>query len=282
MSDKFYLWKDQSVSHASIVPFLVEDGKKHPAILVIPGGGYGDVCEYSEGHHIALSFNKLGYHAFVLDYRVAPNRYPAPQQDAIRAVKFIRGNADKWNVEADKIVSCGFSAGGHLAGSIGVLYEKIEALDGDEYDQVDGKVNAMILSYGVLTFGEYTNERTAENLSGGDEKLRNFCSLEKADLSLTPPAFVWATVKDQLVDYRNSMLFADAMMQAGRPCELRIFPYGAHGMLLGLDTLDVVNWMKSAVDFLETQWKMRENEADLMAKYDNLYQWAASKRALGE
>ena len=129
MSDKFYLWKDQSVSHASIVPFLVEDGKKHPAILVIPGGGYGEVCEYSEGHHIALSFNKLGYHAFVLDYRVAPNRYPAPQQDAIRAVKFIRGNADKWNVEADKIVSCGFSAGGHLAGSIGVLYEKIEALD---------------------------------------------------------------------------------------------------------------------------------------------------------
>ena len=114
MSEKIYLWRDKEISNASIVPFLVEDGEKHPAILVIPGGGYGMVCEYTEGHHIAMAFNQLGYHAFVLDYRVAPNRYPAPQQDAIRAVKFIRGNADKWNVIPDKISSCGFSAGGHL------------------------------------------------------------------------------------------------------------------------------------------------------------------------
>ncbi len=282
MSEKIYLWQNQEVSHASIVPFLVEDGQKHPAVLVIPGGGYGEVCEFSEGHHIALAFNKFGYHAFVLDYRVAPNRYPAPQQDAIRAVKLIRGNVDKWNVESDKIVSCGFSAGGHLAGSIGVLYEQIEVLANDEYDQVDGKVNAMILSYGVLSFGKYTNEATARNLSGDDEAIKNFCSLEKADLSLTPPAFVWATVEDQLVDYRNSMLFADAMMQAGRTCELRIFPYGKHGMLLGVDTLDVADWMKSAVDFLETQWQVRENETLLKQKYTNEYQCAASKKYLGE
>ena len=281
MSEKIYLWRDKEISNASIVPFLVEDGEKHPAILVIPGGGYGMVCEYTEGHHIAMAFNQLGYHAFVLDYRVAPNRYPAPQQDAIRAVKFIRGNADKWNVIPDKISSCGFSAGGHLAGSIGVLYEHIDACDNDEYDTIDGKVNAMILCYGVLTFNDWSNGETCKNLIGDDPTLKKFCSLEKADLSSAPPAFIWATVGDELVSYRNSIVFAEAMIAAKRPCELRIFPYGKHGMLLGFDTLDVVEWVKSAVNFLETQWAVQENETLVMDKYTNPYQEQAEKRYLG-
>ena len=123
--EKIYLWQDASIKtladRPSITPFLLNDGEKHPAVLIIPGGGYGGVCEATEGTPVAREFNQLGFHAFVLDYRVAPNRFPAPQQDAARGMRMIRYYAEQWNVLTDQIAVCGFSAGGHLAGSIGVL-----------------------------------------------------------------------------------------------------------------------------------------------------------------
>ena len=103
--DKILLWKNEVES--SITPFLLNDGKLHPGMLVIPGGGYGCVCESTEGSPIARRFNELGYHAFVLDYRVAPHRFPEPQLDAFRAMKIIRGNASEiialrnlWKIES--------------------------------------------------------------------------------------------------------------------------------------------------------------------------------------
>ena len=111
--EKIYLWKDENIKTAadrpSVTLFLLDTAQKRPAILVIPGGGYGSVCESTEGSPIARKFNALGYHAFVLDYRVAPEVFPAPQLDAMRAMKIIRGNAAKWNIDADKVCCCGFS-----------------------------------------------------------------------------------------------------------------------------------------------------------------------------
>ena len=101
--------------------FLLPTLTPRPAVLVIPGGGYTSVCEKTEGPPAALAFNRLGFHAFVLNYRVAPNRFPAPLEDAVRAVKIIRAHAEEWKIIPDRIVSCGFSAGGHLAGSLGIL-----------------------------------------------------------------------------------------------------------------------------------------------------------------
>lgn len=274
--DKIYLWKDKSVKtkvdRPSIKPFLINDGEKHPAVLVIPGGGYGLVCERTEGTPIARKFNELGYHAFVLDYRTAPNRFPAPQLDAMRAMKIIRANADIWDVDADWIASCGFSAGGHLAGSLGMLCDNLDASDGDEADKFSHKPNVMILCYGVLAFEDWSHLGTQENLLGENfADIADKYSLPRLVNDQTPPAFVMHTVSDQLVPYRNSLVFADAMAKHKRPCELALYYWGAHGMLLGNDTFDVVNWPMQAADFIDSL-RLAETDPNFLTRYTNSYQ----------
>lgn len=279
MPDKIYLWSDCEAVPSSITPFLLPGTEPRAAVLVIPGGAYGGVCRNTEGIPIAKAFNQLGLHAFVLDYRVAPNRWPAPQQDAIRAMRIIRANAEKWNVIPDRIASCGFSAGGHLAGSLGVLTDLVNADNGDSIDRERGDADGMILCYGVLVFESWSHVGTYRNLTGEDPELLKLCSLEKHDLSKAPPAFVWATVTDQLVDYHNSIVFAEAMNAAKRPCELHIYPHGDHGMLLGLETPDVCAWPSAAVNFLQNEWERRDTGCANANRYTNGYQYEAEKRA---
>ena len=275
MNKKTALWTSRTDCASSITFFPAGDSQPRPAILVIPGGGYGVVCEETEGTPIALTFNRLGYHAFVLDYRVAPHAFPAPLDDAVRAVRIIRAHAGEWRIIPDKIVSCGFSAGAHLAGSLGILADESHGKAGNEYDSVSGSVDAMILSYGVLVHAPWSHAGTWRNLSGGNEQTAEQCSLERKVSERTPPAFVWATMGDQIVDCRNSIVFAEAMRKAGRPCELHLYPWGDHGMLLGLETPDVGGWPAAADRFLQAQWAMRENPAAIRRKYTNSYQHQA-------
>lgn len=275
--DKIYLWKDENiktkVDRPSITPFLVEnDGEKHPAVLVIPGGGYGLVCERTEGTPIARKFNELGCNAFVLDYRTAPSRFPEPLLDGMRAIKIIRANADKWNIDANWIASCGFSAGGHLAGSLGMLCDGLDASNGDEADNFSHEINVMILCYGVLAFEPWSHLGTQENLLGENfTEIAEKYSLPRLVNEKTPPAFVMHTVCDQMVPYRNSIVFADAMAQKQRPCELALYYWGAHGMLLGNNTFDVVNWPRQAFEFIESL-RRAEKDPDFDRYYTNAYQ----------
>lgn len=276
--EKIYLWYDASIvtiaDRPSITPFLLDDGLKHPAVLVIPGGGYGGVCEATEGTPVACHFNSLGYHAFVLDYRVAPNRFPAPQQDAARAMRLIRYHADEWNVISDQIAVCGFSAGGHLAGSIGVL-KNFNCDAGDEADKMSFRPDVMFLCYGVLAFTPWSHVGSQENLLGDDYPGKcDECSLPLHVSEDTPPAFLMHTIRDQVVHYRNSMLFAEAMAEKGRPCELALYNWGDHGMLLGHDTLDVINWPRQAKEFMESLLLCEKDPEGFRARYTHPYQAA--------
>ena len=276
MKQKIALWNNKSDCNSSITVFPAGDSSQpRPAVLVIPGGAYRVVCEATEGTPIALTFNRLGYHAFVLDYRVAPHTFPDALHDAVRAVKIIRAHAEEWQIIPDRIVSCGFSAGAHLAGSLGILADESFGNAGDEYDSCSGMVNAMILSYGVLVHAPWSHEGSWRNLSGGDKQIVEQCSLDRKISVRTPPAFIWATMGDQIVDCRNSIVFAEAMRKAGRPCELHLYPWGDHGMLLGLDTPDVGSWPMAADRFLQAQWAMRENPEEIRKKYTNPYQYQA-------
>ena len=276
MNKKTALWNNRMTDCASSITFFPAGGSKpRPAVLVIPGGAYSVVCEATEGTPIALTFNRLGYHAFVLDYRVAPHSFPASLNDAVRAVRIIRGHAEEWGIIPDRIVSCGFSAGAHLAGSLGILADESHGNADDEYDSISGSVDAMILAYGVLVHAQWSHVPSWRNLSGGDEQIAEQCSLERKISARTPPAFVWATMGDQIVDCRNSIVFAEAMRKAGRPCELHLYPWGDHGMLLGLKTPDVGGWPTAADRFLEAQWAMRENPVEIRRKYTNSYQYQA-------
>jgi acetyl esterase/lipase len=270
------LWKDETITaqhgRPAVLPFLLDEPGVHPAVLVIPGGGYGMVCEPTEGTPTAREFNKLGYHAFVLNYRTAPSRWPEPQLDAMRAMKIIRANAGKWGVQSDRIAVCGFSAGGHLAGSLGTICRGLDASDGDEADKFSHVPDMMILCYGVLAFEPWSENGTQRNLLGEDyETRRQECSLPEHVGADTPPAYLLHTIGDQLVPYRNSMEFANAMAAAGIPCELQLDNWGDHGMLLGRTTLDTGMWMERAHRFMQILDSVKK-DPEYLKRYTHLYQ----------
>lgn len=273
---KIYLWQDTKIKakedRPSIEPMLIDDGKEHPAILVIPGGGYHMVCRDIEGYPIARKFNELGYHAFILDYRVHPSRFPEPQQDAMRAVKLIRANAEKWKIAEGQLYVCGFSAGGHLAGSLGILCDDVDASAGDEADKFSHVPDASILCYGVLVFAPWSSHQTQRYLLGKNygEIAANYSLPEKVT-EKTPPAFLVHTIRDQVVPYQCSVKFAEAMAAKGVPCELALYCWGEHGMMTGKGTLDVSNWPRQAHEFLRSL-QLEKSDPEFHKRYTHAYQ----------
>ena len=221
-------------------------------VLILPGGGYSHRA-FHEGNPVAEAFNALGYHAFVLQYRVSPYRYPAPQRDLIRAVKLIRSHAAQWRL--DKLAVLGFSAGGHLAASGTMLADEINADEGDKADSFSGKADAMILCYPVISltddFGHRGSGLYLFGENAGKEEIAKANMQRLVDKS-TPPAFLWHTAEDNGVPVRNSVSFAEEMWKCGNTCELHVFPHGPHGRGLGLGMPDVKQWTTLAARFLET------------------------------
>ena len=277
--DPILLWDDCNINNVdnppSITPYLIDDndGERKPVVLVIPGGGYGCVCESTEGGPIAKRFNQLGFSCFVLNYRVAPNYFPSPVQDAARAIRIIRFNANKFNIDFDKIYACGFSAGGHLAGLLGVLSEEEFAYTSiDDADSLPYKPNGLILSYPVISFDKDTGHvGSGNNLLGKDyQELKDKFRLDKRITNQMCPAFIWHTIKDQVVPFIGSVNFAMAMSKVDVPCQLQLYPYGDHGMLLGLETFDVSAWTADAANFFKTQWRLgKEGKTTFKVHYTN-------------
>lgn len=281
MNEKIMLWNDQRKSY--IKPFLINDGKPHPAVLIIPGGAYRGVCEASEGTPIAQKFNQSGLNAFVLVYRVFPCTFPAPQQDAMRAMRIIRGNAEKYQVDSNRLGICGFSAGGHLGATLGTaICENVDASNGDDFDQESFRPDFLILCYGVLSFRDDLafDSKTARNLLGENEEKSNkmYYSPDKQVTENTPPSFIWHTVSDQIVDYRCSVFFAQALAEKYIPVELHLFPFGRHGMLQGIDTPDVSDWPRLARRFIAVHTGEIKLDPDT---YTNAYQCKAENGRSG-
>jgi len=244
-----------------LVTYLLDGKKNRGAVLVCPGGGYGFVSE-REAEPIALQFNAAGFHAFVLYYSVAPRMHPQPLMDLSRAMCLIRENAAAWNVCEDKIAVCGFSAGGHLAASLGVHWDKPYIQNARGITAGLNRPNACILCYPVITSGEYAHRGSFKNLLGenADGELKHEMSLEHQINSKTPPAFIWHTFDDKAVPVENSLLFAEGMRKNNIPFELHIFPKGPHGLSLATDETDngnmgsyphVAVWMKLCTEWLK-------------------------------
>ena len=221
-------------------------------VLVLPGGGYHHRAKH-EGNPVAEKFNALGYHAFVLQYRVAPYTYPAPQLDLVRAVKIIRSHAGEWKL--GKLAVLGFSAGGHLAASGTMLADTFNADENDKTDQVSGKADAMILCYPVISLSDDFGHRgSGEYLFGDQASQENLAKLDMQKLVEpgTPPAFCWHSATDATVNVQNSMEFARQMWKNGNKCELHVFPDAPHGKGLALGRKDISVWPELAAQFLET------------------------------
>ena len=202
-----------------------------PAVIVIPGGGYGYVS-YREAERIALFYNAAGFHSFILDYCTAPHKHPLPIMNAAKSIEIIRENAADWKVDPEKIAVCGFSAGGHLAASISTMWNDEEIFGSDKEKNLLHKPNATVLSYPVITSGEYAHRGSFEKLSGSleENELWEKYSLENRVDEDTPPAFLWHTYDDTVVPVENSLLYASALRKFKISFEMHIYPDGQHGM----------------------------------------------------
>ena len=233
-------------------PYPVSTDAPRGAVLICPGGGYGGRA-YHEGILVAQRFNAAGLHAFVVHYSVAPRRHPQPLRDAARAMRMIRQRAGEWRVDAAHVAICGFSAGGHLAASLGV-HHACEWVAGD--DPVDGlscRPDGLILCYPVITAGPHGHQGSFANLLGPDPDPRvlQAMSLETRVDGSTPPAFLWHTVEDGSVPIENSLLFASALRQQRTSFELHLYPHGGHGVGLSDDDDHVATWMDLCCQWLQ-------------------------------
>jgi len=242
--------------------YILAGNKVRGAVLVCPGGGYGHTSP-REAEAVAIQFNAAGFHAFVLYYSVAPRRHPQPILDLSRAMCIIRENAEEWKVDPNKIAVCGFSAGGHLAASLGVHWTKPYIQNAEGIKEQMNRPNALILCYPVITFGEFTHKGSVMNLLGDDainSELLNEMSLENQVNENTPPSFLWHTFEDKAVPVENSLMFAQALRKNKIPFEMHIYPSGSHGLSLANEETStsssqiipqVATWMGLCVTWLK-------------------------------
>jgi acetyl esterase/lipase len=210
-------------------------------MIVCPGGGYSALSD-RESEPIVAQYLAAGFATFLLTYSIKEKAANfTPLKEAALAIKYVREHADAYNVDPDYVFISGFSAGGHLAASAGILWDHpaIREVIGDAPQELV-RPTAMVLSYPVITTGPFTHLHTSQRLCGkplAEEK--NYTDEEAAPFSLelhvrenTPPAFIWHTVADQAVPVQNSLLLASAYAAAKRPFELHVFPEGRHGLAL--------------------------------------------------
>lgn len=220
--------------------YVLENKPKRAAILVCPGGGYVHLSP-REAQCIALNYNAAGYHAFVLKYSVAPNKHPQSIYDVTRAMCIIRDNAEKWGIDENKIFVIGFSAGGHLAGSLGVHWDKDFLMNVPGMEKGKNKPNGLILCYPVITGGDKAHRGSFNSLLGEDasDEMVDFMSLEKQVSDKTPPTFIFHNVDDTVVPVENTMMFVSALKENNIEFEMHIYPRGGHGVSLA--TLEVLS-----------------------------------------
>lgn len=213
----------------------MEHLKKRPAVVVCPGGAYY-ILWGPEGDPIAMEFSAEGYNTFVLHYTVKEAAtFPVPLVDLSKTLKIIRERAEEWGVDGDRIAVAGFSAGGHLAASLGVHWALPEVQKASGCFNGENRPNAMILVYPVISSSWI--EAACGNLPprlAGDwdyDTVYKLFNLQANVTKNTAQAFIAHTVRDNAVPVEDSIKFASALIENGVPCELHVFPNGTHGLV---------------------------------------------------
>ena len=223
--------------------------RKRPMIVICPGGGYEHVSP-REGEPIALQFMTTGAHAAVLRYDVSGQGAEFPQHllELAASVAYVRKHAAEYCIDPDKILVAGFSAGGHLAASLGCFWKEkwLEELMQAEIGATmkDYQPNGEILAYPVITSGEFAHRGSFVKIMGSEaeqgyaplgltaKELEEKLSLENQVTSDFPQTFMWHTFEDGAVPLENSLFFAEALRKAGVNFEYHVFPHGGHGYAL--------------------------------------------------
>ena len=237
-------------------------------MLVIPGGGYGQVCADREGEPIAMAYVSRGYVAAVLFYSVAKSLPKnCPLAEASRAMAHLRRNSDALGIDKSKVYAVGFSAGGHLCGSLATLWHREDVIAKAKIEYGENKPTAVALCYPVISaenIGKNPHLGSFYNLLGKTELSREDIdewSLEKHVDERTSPAFIIHTVEDEIVPVQNAIVMSEAYANAGIEQDLHIYPHGPHGFGLGNRITDQGNgawidekyarWVDDSIYFFE-------------------------------
>lgn len=243
------------VSVPTLTPFLPAREKANgAAIIICPGGGYHNLVIDREGYRMARRLVKMGIAAFVLKYRlpddkIMQDKSTGPLQDAQQAIHMVRSQASKWHIDTGKVGVMGFSAGGHLASTIGTHYKKA-FINND--DQVNLRPSFLVLIYPVISFrSDIAHIGSRTNLIGkapDESAIKEFSNDEQVTPE-TPPTFLIQAEDDSVVVVQNSLRFYEALLKNKVPAAMHLYTVGGHGFGK-VPPRDV--WMKDLVYWMQT------------------------------
>jgi acetyl esterase/lipase len=223
-------------------------------VLILPGGAYSHLATDHEGIQVAKWLNNLGVSAFMLEYRLGTKyHHPIELNDAKRGIRWVRSHAADYGYDPNRVGVWGFSAGGHLASTLGTHFDAGDPSAADPIDRLASRPDFMVLTYPVIGPLGPASVGSYDNLLGKNADLALITELTN-DLHVTmqtPPTFLVAADDDAAVFPENSVNFYLALRKAKVPAELHIYKNGGHGF--GLAPLDPVlstwttllaNWLR--------------------------------------
>lgn len=243
---------EASLDDVKLTLYLLDDSPdipihRRPVIIICPGGGYGFTSD-REAEIVALQFTAMGYHAAVLRYSVSPAVYPTALLELAGSVALLRQHADEYHIDKDKIVVSGFSAGGHLAGCLGMFWHQEWLSKKLSASPEDIRPNAMILCYPVITSGEFAHDDSFRKLLAEQyDNKKTELSLEYCVSEYTPRTFVWHTFQDALVPIQNTLFLVNELVKYHIPVEYHLFEKGGHA-------LSIANRLTGACDASVAEW----------------------------
>lgn len=236
------------------------DSANGAAILICPGGAYTNLADQHEGKDIALFFNKQGFDAFVLHYRLndfeqSGSRYPAQYNDVTRAMRMIKSRAKDWKIDPERIGVIGFSAGGHLASCLGTMILPGNQKAKEELEKWSTRPAFMVLVYPVIAIStKYGHKYSTQMLLGPnpDPALLDSLSTEKRVTALTPPTFIVYSNDDPVLP-ENGILFYEALRRENVPAEMHIYGHGGHGYGMAPQDPVLNTWPSFCISWLKRQ-----------------------------
>ncbi len=236
--------------HDDLTPYC-DTYSSHPAVIVCPGGAYEHLSP-REQDPVALSLLASGFNVFILHYTIGREniRHSEPEKEIADSIAFLKDNADKLNIDSDKIAVMGFSAGGHLAASIACHWKKY----GD-----NSRPDCAVLCYPVITMGKYCNKPSMLNLTDENKERVEYFSLEEQVSKDTVPCFIWHTAEDEAVPVENSLMFVQALTEHNISYEYHVYQKGRHGLSAGhretgWEEKGVQSWLSLCIDWLYRRW----------------------------
>lgn len=204
------------------------------AVIVCPGGSYCYLGMDHEGRRVARWLNDNGIAAFVLRYRVGMygNHHPAMIEDLQRSMQIVREGAAEWGVDPGKVGVMGFSAGGHLAGTLGTYFDRDWLAEAGVEHEVPLRPAFVAMIYPVVSMrDELAHRKSRRNLltTRRTPDAEGMMSLEEHVRADMPPVFLMCCRDDRTVDYRNSVRYAEALERVGVEHEFHLFERGDHG-----------------------------------------------------